>query len=187
MQVVQLPGIGLFLPYRTGLAVGVFGIPSIVAQTGLVVAVTIPGRASRPAGVFPLGFGGQPVMLAGLLAEPLAIVSCILPTDIDYRTVAPAPALVDEQLPLCCRAKVVVFGKRHWVLANGHRIHTHRVGGLFVIVRAVVLPHHELATGQPDHGRAYTAICERVAQASDEFRHGGLFRLGVAKGKRVRV
>jgi len=69
--VVEAPGVGFELGDGVGLVVGVVGEPGDFPELWF-------GRLERwtagAAGVFPLGFGGDAVLVAGALGEPLAVI-----------------------------------------------------------------------------------------------------------------
>jgi integrase len=96
-HVVQAPAVGSFLADRVGLLVGVVGEPGVLAQLADVIAPIKRGSAAGPAGVFPLGLGGQPVRLAGLERQPAAVFHRRMMADADHgiALVAEPPVFVD--------------------------------------------------------------------------------------------
>ncbi len=131
VQVVQAPSIGFLLAdrmRRTFLPELV--VPGIVAQLLLVVTKAVSGTTPRPAGVFPLCFRQQPIILTGLLGQPLAVGMGIRPRHIDDRMAAPAPALVTWLFPARGFAKSIVFLEGDGILANTEMAEGDGVGGL---------------------------------------------------------
>lgn len=73
VDVVKTPGVGLL--FADGGVLEVFGVveePGVILELGGVVAKVVGGFGSSAGGVFPFGFGGETVEVAGLSAEPLA-------------------------------------------------------------------------------------------------------------------
>ncbi len=67
VHIVQTPAIGKLFAYRVCLSPRILLMPSILAQQLLIVPKTICRLTPCPAGVFPLGFGGQAIGLADFL------------------------------------------------------------------------------------------------------------------------
>src|SRR5207248_2858276 len=76
VDVVQAPRIGLLLAHLLIFEIAVLLVPGVFAKLARVVAEEMRTSRSGAAGVFPFRLGGQPVKLAGLRAEPLAVLVC---------------------------------------------------------------------------------------------------------------
>ncbi len=72
VHVVKTPGVGFFGAYFLILEFGVVDEPGVFAELCGVVAEGVCGIGSGAAGVFPFGFCGEAVEVAGLSGEPLA-------------------------------------------------------------------------------------------------------------------
>src|SRR5207244_5896496 len=70
-HVVEAPGVGLFLHGGHGFVVGVFLGPGHVEYGFFVELHWVLGAGA--AGVFPFGFGGEAIVLAGFFGEPDAV------------------------------------------------------------------------------------------------------------------
>ena len=72
VHVVEAPGVGLLgADFLVG-EVGVVSMPGVFVDLGGVISEGIGGLGAGPAGVFPLCFGGETVVVAGVSREPLA-------------------------------------------------------------------------------------------------------------------
>src|SRR5437764_13316709 len=65
VHVVKAPCVRLLVAHAMRSAAGIIGVPGVVIQLGLVVAVAIPSsRFTGPAAIFPLGLRGQAIFLS---------------------------------------------------------------------------------------------------------------------------
>ncbi len=75
VDVVEAPGVRFLAADLRVLEVGgVVEVPGVLLQLACVVAKEVSGRGPGPGSVFPFGLGGQAVKVAGLGAEPLAVL-----------------------------------------------------------------------------------------------------------------
>src|SRR5687768_10130357 len=91
-HVVEAPGVGLFLGDLVGGVVGVVDVPGLVLELGFVGDVLV--EAGGLAGVLPLGLGGEAVLLAGDLGEPLDVLGGLEGVDGAGGEAGVAPAAV---------------------------------------------------------------------------------------------
>ena len=143
-----------------GMAFGVALEPCKGLQLLWIVAVVILGRASRATGVFPLGFGRQPVSCGGKIALPglrvIARLQALLqrsgiaesrrsgPTDLLHRVLgilAPRGVLAGDRFVDFLRDLMLIHEK----LVDFDRVLRLRVD------RPIVRPHGELACGNVNH------------------------------------
>ena len=72
-DIVEAPRVGLFFADLLVFEIAIFARPGVVAHGSGVIAPEVGGGGSRASGVFPFGFGGEAIKVAGFGAEPLAI------------------------------------------------------------------------------------------------------------------
>ncbi|MPN04587.1 hypothetical protein SDC9_151828 [bioreactor metagenome] len=91
---MEPPGIGQELSHRVRDTAAIGVVPRITREECFIITETEPVSGSCTRGVFPFGFGGQAVEVAGgesksrpfLLSEQRAIVRRVAPGDIIDRT-----------------------------------------------------------------------------------------------------
>src|SRR5690606_4443625 len=94
---------------------------SAIGQTIGATAFFSPPESTlgaRPGSVLPFRLSGQAIAGTGLLTEPFGIGLGILPTDIDNRTIIPAPAVVWRSGPVSGTGEFFVIGKGDFELAD---------------------------------------------------------------------
>ena len=106
MQVVQAIGIGCLQAHATRLEAEVFlvhrvgKVPGMVGQVLLTTGKAPFAGLSRASGMHPLGLGRQTEAIAGLGAEPLAVLASTFGRDADDRVVLMSKAAIHQDVRL---------------------------------------------------------------------------------------
>src|SRR5262245_27312248 len=147
VHVVQPPGIRQSLPDLTRLVLGSVDVPGEITERRFVVAEAVERLCARPAGIFPLCFGGEAIFPSGgkppglllLLGERAAKLNSVVPRYVlDGQLVGIQSSQRSGTAALREKARIVVhhlavFGLRDLVLAEpkpaGER-YIHLVGRL---------------------------------------------------------
>lgn len=171
VHVVEPPGVGFLLPDRVCGVAAVVRVPSIVAQLPPVVAETVSGCGSGPAGVFPLCLGRQPELLVRPGRDPFAEYLDLGPTDLFYRV-----RLAFEFARVRPHDRCILFlgdGVDAQVerSADGHLVLVKVAGQSAFLVPGA--PHDELACRDVDQGHLHVAA---------EVERQRLSRLGRGRG-----
>src|ERR1017187_5043658 len=91
----------------------ILGVPRILAQQAFVVAEMVYGGCPRPAGVFPLGLGGEAIRLLVYFSQHLDELMAIFPRDTIHRQV------------LCALELAWIFVHYRYPFFLGHGVHAH--------------------------------------------------------------
>ena len=164
--------------------------PSHFARPAPTVLAPPVGRGRpRPRGVFPFGFGRQPIGPPGRLRHPGDVYLGVVPAHIDHRMIAASPALISgRRLHSAGIDAGVPFGERHLACARW-RTHLRIVtlcGGdsRGLVVRAhdeIAGRHHDQAPGNRRNPRRFRRDRDWSALCT-----GGGGAVG-ATGERVRA
>ncbi|MBL8266120.1 MAG: DUF58 domain-containing protein [Steroidobacter sp.] len=177
-RVVQAELVGLEAAHRRGLGdaigagmqgpIGMLGLQRLIADVAELasfsgrVAPEPRRRRATARRVFPLGFAGQSIGLAGFLGQPARIADGHLEVHVDHRAPATAPVVIAHCLTGLVGHASVPLVEGHFVLANGEWLgEGHRVLRRLVVVvvrLSAGRTHQELARRHDHQFGAVRAI-----------------------------